>query len=104
LFSGCATTHDTQVFKGVVVAKWAQHSNQRMTPVPMPGGGYITVPIGEPASYSYLLRNAATKTVNVNSREVFEIGAYLAVFVGAERGLAASYPVAHATLRPAEGC
>jgi hypothetical protein len=107
LVSACASApvHDTLAFQGYVVEQIEQKGSQRMMPAPMPGGGSILVPVGEPGSYRLMVRGTDGQMREVVSYQKIDNNACVAVFVNANtpQGALVLGP-RQATVKPGSGC
>jgi hypothetical protein len=78
--AGSSVPNPVQFFKGVVLERKDIASTETMTPVPMRGGGFITVPTGSRATSILTIRDSRGQTRRLVSAEKFEVGACVAVF------------------------
>lgn len=92
-------------FKGVVLERRDIASTQMMTPVPMPGGGFITVPTGSAAKSILTVRDLRGMTRRLVSSTPFEVGACIEVFGPATlpRGLL-DFETGEVSAQAAGGC
>lgn len=103
----CASgpVHDKFAFQGTVVEQLELKGSQRMMPAPMPGGGSILVPVGEPSSYRLVVRGDDGRMRDVITFRKADNGSCIAVFVPANMPDTITRFAPHeATVKPGSGC
>jgi hypothetical protein len=104
--AACATapSHTLIAGKGKVASITAIPGNQRMVPVPQPGGVVLTVPMGAPNSWIYTVDTSVAKLA-VRSFSRFDVGTCVEIFTsGATNGRTGVLEPAEATVKSAQGC